>query len=153
MKNHRVASAAAIAKRDLNQKEHLEKVLKEKDEREKRHEKNIANLAATDRKEAMRCSRIDQLARKQIAANVDYHLPEALKSHVVKKFFECYGIEVEKAKEQIEASDLLKEETERLKNSVRSRAGFLRKTDLESKESKNDNVADIPHLKFLVHLV
>lgn len=55
-------------------------------------------LAATDRREALKCSRFDQLARKQLAANVDYFLPEQLKSHVVKKFFQYYDLEADKAK-------------------------------------------------------
>lgn len=36
-------------------------------------------LEMTDRREGFKCSRIDQLARKRLATNVDYHMPDELK--------------------------------------------------------------------------
>lgn len=59
-------------------------------------------LEITDRREGFKCSRIDQLARKQLAANIDYSMPDELKSHVVEKFFECYNIEATKQRQEIE---------------------------------------------------
>jgi hypothetical protein len=154
MKNHRTQSAAAISKKVKVLEEHQEKIKKDRDERDKRFEKNMEILANTDRREALKCSRLDQLARKQLASNVDYFLPDQLKSHVVKKFFEYYELEADKARELIkmEEQGSLKDQTAMLKAHMKSRAEMKKQIELELMEQKKENVADIPHLKFLVHL-
>lgn len=74
----------------------MTELLAKQEQKEQRFQKNMQILEVTDRREGFKCSRIDQLARKQLAANIDYYMPEELKSHVVEKFFECYDIEAKK---------------------------------------------------------
>jgi len=58
-----------------------------------------------DKRDALRNSRLDIIARKKLSANNDYYLPEELKSHIVKKYFEVYALEAEEFQSKVEEKD------------------------------------------------
>ena len=48
-------------------------------------------------------------------SNVDYSMPDELKSHVVAKFFEFYNIEADEHKQELDGDQKLKQQAEILK--------------------------------------